>query len=120
MHLRFLRALAVVFVGWCAASCGNEGEPPSKEPLRDGSSTLRLVYNRSIELGSVERDGAQVAFANGAKFLFVRGDCHYWAWQSNPLSVTAETREGDLSMKDQEALMEDVDYPHWNSLAGHY
>jgi hypothetical protein len=58
----------------------------------------------------------------GYEYLYVAGDCHYWAWayprEGAPHARWFPTREGQLSPDDANALASDVHYSDWPDLGG--
>lgn len=82
----------------------------------DGSDQLRMVVRGEVdscELTCLLTD-------LGARYLYVRGDCTYWAniWTADvPWS---DTKTGVLTLEQEEALSRQLHYDRWPELAGVY
>lgn len=52
---------------------------------------------------------------NGSSFLYVDGECHFWVQAGD---LWNETREGVLTPKEEESLIEVLHFGEWGELAG--
>jgi len=111
----------------CAPACGesvtqSEGDETGGEvidrELCDGSQDLRLAWFRGGG-GSVHTELEREV---GFYYLYVRGDCRYWAltFQKPPEVAVFETRTGVLDADAEAALAELVRYGEWADLVGYY
>jgi hypothetical protein len=93
-----------------------DSSAPSLE-ICDGSAGLRLASR--IRLTGLLELGRLFIAELGYGYLFVDGQCHYWAWRTmavGPHNMWYPTREGQLSHEDAAALASEVRYSSWDEL----
>jgi hypothetical protein len=91
------------------------GEPIDRN-LCDGSQDLRLAWWR----GGGGSLNSELEREIGFYYLYVRGDCRYWAltFQKPPEVAVFETRTGVLDAEAEAALAERLGYGEWDELVG--
>jgi hypothetical protein len=117
-----VRAFGALLLAACGTSAPDDStQQATAAPLEmcDGSPGLRFTFR--IEGGRLPEDGYLFMGELGSEYLFVAGDCHYWAWahprELTPHSRWYSTQEGQLTPDDAKALASDVRYSDWANLS---
>jgi len=99
------------------------GERPQPTfSICDGTAAVRLMYIATAQLGPVAK-GSQVIYENGARYLFVNGLCHFWAFdeeEQRTSSALVDIMEGDLSPADATTLAAELRVDEWPAQAGRH
>jgi hypothetical protein len=103
------------YTGEGGADAVDSAAPPLE--ICDGSPGLRLASGL-VRCGGWDEPGQLFIRELGWRYLFVNGQCHYWAWWTRdaPHNRWYPTREGQLSPEDAAALASDVRYSSWDEL----
>lgn len=100
-------------------SSGETAAPPVE--LCDGSSALRFAMYLPTSVERVE-PVSYTLWENGARFLFVFGDCGYWVSGPNNPTRVDRYRAGQLTPADVEGLTASFFFGQWSarSLTGYW
>ncbi len=96
-----------------ATTDGADAEP---DEICDGSAGLRFAMYLPTSVERVE-PASYVLWENGARFLFVFGDCSYWVSGPDNPTRSERYRSGQLAQEDAQALAQTFHFGRWRDMA---
>ena len=106
----------------CLCSCEERTAGGDLKLLCDGSEDIKMLFVFGLgafKPGDTYTPEAEVIFSENGGFLYIKGNCEYWASEASPDPMVGD-RIGTLSEREAADFVADLKYSQWDDLQGEY